>query len=164
MFVPVRDSTKPIRPVSGQMPSRFGTTGKTDTRLSAHRTLAMVTRDPRAAAMTEAELMEAIRALVADLGLFAHHGHDSRRSWGPGFPRPRDRRPRRLHLARVQDRGREPLGRTAAVGPSATAAGQRWSVWRPRRLLDGTIGRELAGLAAIQGALFAMPGNAGSAR
>jgi hypothetical protein len=37
-------------------------------------------------------------------------------------------------------------------------------VWRPRRLLDGTIGRELAGLAAIQGALFAMPGNAGSAR
>ena len=54
-----------------------------------------MTRDPRAAAMSEAELMEAIRAMVRDLGLLAFHAADSRRSWGRGYPGPDDRRSRR---------------------------------------------------------------------
>lgn len=114
----------------------------------------MVTRDPRAAAMTEAELMEHIRALVKDLGLLAFHAADSRRSWGRGFP----------DLV-IAGRGgcifREVKTESGSLpaeqhrwGQALTDAGQRWSVWRPRHLLDGSIGRELASLAAVQLELF----------
>ena len=34
-------------------------------------------------------------------------------------------------------------------------AGQNWAVWRPRDLMSGGIGRQLADLAAIQETLFA---------
>lgn len=109
--------------------------------------------DPRAA-MSEAELMEAIRAMVKDLGLLAFHAADSRRSWGRGYP----------DLTIVGKAGciwREYKTGHGSLSPeqrqwgdALRAAGQRWSVWRPRHLLDGSIGRELADVAAIQPALF----------
>ena len=40
------------------------------------------------------------------------------------------------------------------VGELITRAGGNWAVWRPTQRLDGTIGRELASLAAVQLALF----------
>jgi hypothetical protein len=115
----------------------------------------MVTRrDPRAAAMTEAELMEAIRAMVRDLGLLAFHAADSRRSWGRGYPD--------LHIA---GRGGSIFRECKTEGGSLSAeqrewgdmlklGGENWRVWRPRDLLDGSIGRELAGVAAVQLALW----------
>jgi hypothetical protein len=113
-----------------------------------------MTRDPRAAAMTEAELMEAIRALVAGLGLLAFHAHDGRKSWGPGFP----------DLVIVGRGGciwRECKTESGSLsaeqrqwGDALKRAGQNWGTWRPTQLLDGSISRELAGLAAIQLELF----------
>jgi len=113
-----------------------------------------VTRDPRAAAMPEAELMEQIRQLVTDLGLLAYHAHDGRRSWGPGFP----------DLVIVGRGGvlwRECKTETGSLSPeqrqwgdTLKRGGSNWAVWRPRDLLDGSIGRELAGVAAVQLELF----------
>jgi hypothetical protein len=113
-----------------------------------------MTIDPRAAAMTERALMEAIRAIVGDLGLHAYHAHDARRSWGPGFPD-------LVIVGRAGTIWRECKTEHGSVTPeqrqwgeALQAAGQRWAVWRPRMLLSGQIGRELADLAAIQAALF----------
>jgi hypothetical protein len=113
-----------------------------------------MTRDPRAAAMTEAALMEAIRAMVRDLGLDAFHAADSRRSWGRGFP----------DLVIVGRGGciwRECKTEHGSLSPeqrqwgdALRASGQRWSVWRPRHLLDHSIAKELADVAAIQTELF----------
>lgn len=113
-----------------------------------------MTRDPRAAAMGEAELMEAIRAIVADLGLHAFHAADSRRSWGPGFPD--------LVIAGpggcIFRECKTEVGRLSADqqqwGRALQAAGQRWGTWRPRQLLDGTVGRELASIASMQETLW----------
>jgi hypothetical protein len=110
--------------------------------------------DPRALAMSEAQLMESIRAMVNDLGLLAYHAHDGRRSWGPGFP----------DLV-ITGRGgtiwRECKTEHGSLSPEQRVwgdalkrAGQNWRVWRPADLLDGSIGRELAGLAAVQLELF----------
>jgi len=113
-----------------------------------------MTRDPRAAAMTEAQLMEKIRTMVWDLGLHAFHAADSRRSWGPGFP----------DLVIVGRGGciwRECKTEAGSLAPeqrqwgdALKLVGQNWRVWRPADLLDGTIGRELAALAAVQLELF----------
>jgi hypothetical protein len=123
-----------------------------------------MTRDPRATAMTEAELMENIRALVSDLGLHAYHAHDARRSWGPGFP----------DLVVVGRGGciwRECKTEAGSVTPeqrrwgdALQASGQRWAAWRPRHLLSGQIARELAEVAAIQLALFGATTTTGGKR
>lgn len=107
-----------------------------------------------AAAMSEAELMEAIRAMCTDLGLHAFHPADSRRSWGPGFPD--------LVIAGIGGTiFRECKTETGSLSPEQrrwgyvlTASGQRWAVWRPRHLYDGTIGSELAAVASIQPGLW----------
>ena len=88
-----------------------------------------------AAAMSEAELMEAIRRICTDLRLHAFHATDSRRSWGPGFPDLviagiggciyRECKTERGVLSPQQQRWAEVL----------QASGQRWAVWRPRHLL-----------------------------
>ncbi|SRR6266496_1878969 len=113
-----------------------------------------MTRDPRAAAMSEAELMEHVRALAAGLGLHAFHAADSRRSWGRGYPD-----------LTITGRGgviwRECKTESGSLsaeqrqwGDALKRAGQNWRVWRPADLLDGSIGRELASLAAVQLELF----------
>jgi len=113
-----------------------------------------MTRDPRALAMTEAELMEAIRAMVRDLGLLGFHAADSRRSWGRGYPD-----------LTITGRGgciwRECKTEHGSLSPeqrqwgdTLKLGGQDWRIWRPRDLLDGTIARELTDIAAIQLALW----------
>ena len=107
-----------------------------------------------AAAMSEAELMEAIRAMVGDLSLHAFHAADSRRSWGPGFPD--------LVIAGLGGCiYREVKTETGSLsadqrrwGYVLQASGQRYAIWRPRHLVDGTIGRELAAVASIQQGLW----------
>jgi hypothetical protein len=113
-----------------------------------------MTRNPIAAAMPEAQLMEHIRALVADLGLLAFHAADSRRSWGRGYP----------DLTIVGRGGciwRECKTESGSLSPeqrqwgdTLKRAGENWGTWRPTQLLDGSISRELASLAAIQLELF----------
>ncbi len=113
-----------------------------------------MTRHPRAAAMSEAELMEQIRYMVRDLGLSAFHAADSRRSWGRGYPD-----------LTIAGRGgciwRECKTESGSLSPEQRQWGEvlklgggNWAVWRPRDLLDGSIGRELASLAAVQLELF----------
>jgi hypothetical protein len=116
-----------------------------------------VTRDLIAKAMTEAELMEAIRAMVRDLGLDTFHAADSRRSWGRGYPD--------LTIAgRAGVIWRECKTEHGSLSPEQRAwgdtlkrGGGNWRVWRPRDLLDGSIGRELASVAAVQLSLFGAP-------
>lgn len=98
--------------------------------------------------------MEAIRAMVRDLGLLAFHAADSRRSWGRGYPD-----------LTITGRGgtifRECKTEAGSLSPeqrqwgdTLKRGGGNWAVWRPRDLLDGSIGRELAAVAAIQLSLF----------
>ena len=104
--------------------------------------------------MTEAELMEFIRAAVKNLGLLAYHAHDARKSWGPGFP----------DLVVVGRGGciwREVKTESGSLSPeqrqwgdALKRAGQNWRIWRPADRFDGSIGQELAGVAAVQLALF----------
>jgi hypothetical protein len=110
--------------------------------------------DPRALVMSERDLMEAIRALVDDLGLHAFHARDSRGCWGPGFSD-------LLIVGRAGCIYRECKTEHGSLTPeqhqwgeALKAAGQRWGVWRPKHLLSGQIGRELADVAAIQATLF----------
>jgi len=114
-----------------------------------------MTRDPRTPTMTEAELMEAVRAVVRDLGLLAFHAADSRRTWGRGYPD-----------LTIAGRGgciwRECKTESGSLSPeqrqwgeALKRAGQSWAVWRQRDLMSGGIGRQLADLAAIQETLFA---------
>ena len=98
--------------------------------------------------------MEAIRAMVTDLGLHAFHPADSRRSWGPGFPD--------LVIAGLGGTiFRECKTETGSLsadqrrwGYVLQASGQRWAVWRPRALLNGQIAAELAAVASIQPGLW----------
>lgn len=110
-----------------------------------------MTRNPAAAAMTERELQEHVRQLCADLGLFHYHPHNSRHSTA-GWPDSviigktgilyRELKTERGSLSPEQRH----------VGELITRAGGNWRVWRPRDLplFGGTIGRELASLAAVQ--------------
>lgn len=105
--------------------------------------------------MSEAELMEAVRALCTDLGLHVFHAADSRRSWGPGFPDLVIVGRGGCLFAEVkrEDGSLSPLQRewqTALQG-----AGMRWRLWRPSDLLSGQIAKELTSLAAVQPELFA---------
>src|ERR1700759_1492577 len=112
-----------------------------------------MTRDAKAAAMPEdrgPDSLDAhLRRLMADLGLFAYHTRNSKGSekgwpdWviiGRGGILYRELKAEHGTLSPEQRH----------VGELITRAGGNWAVWRPRDLLDGTIARELASLAAIQ--------------
>jgi serine/threonine protein kinase len=109
--------------------------------------------DPRAAQMPERDLQEQVRQLCAGLGLYHYHPHNSRHS-APGWP---DStiigRGGILHRELKTEHGSlSPEQRH--VGELIRQAGGNWRLSRPRDLLDGSIGRELADLAAVQLALF----------
>ena len=116
-----------------------------------------MTRNPIAAAMPEdhgpGSLDAHVRKLIADLGLFGYHPRNSKGSqagwpdWviiGRGGILYRELKSEHGSLSPDQRH----------VGDLITKAGGNWRVWRPRDLLDRTIARELAGLAAIQLELF----------
>lgn len=116
-----------------------------------------MTRDPRAATMPEdrgPDSLDAhVRRLIADLGLFGYHPRNSKGSQA-GWPD-------WVIIGRAGILYRELKTESGTVTPEQrhvgeliTRAGGNWRVWRPRDLFDGTIGRELADLAAVQLALF----------
>src|SRR2546421_301214 len=116
-----------------------------------------MTRDPRAAAMPEdrgpGSLEAHVRKLIADLGLFGYHPRNSKGSQA-GWPD-------WVIIGRAGILYRELKSESGSLSPEQryvgeliTRAGGNWRVWRPRDLLDGSIGRELAGVAAVQLALF----------
>ena len=116
-----------------------------------------MTRDPRAAAMPEdrgPDSLDAhVRRLIKDLDLWAYHPRSSKGS-EPGWP---DwviiGRGGMLHRELKSEHGTV-TPEQKRVGELITRAGGNWAVWRPRDLLDGSIGRELASLAAVQLELF----------
>jgi hypothetical protein len=97
--------------------------------------------------MSEDALQETIRKQCRALGFLVQHEHDSRRSWLPGWP----------DLVIVGKSGilwrelKSEAGRLSPeqrqVGSALHAAGQDWAVWRPRDWVDGTIQRQLEGIA-----------------
>ena len=112
-----------------------------------------MTRNPIAAAMTEdrgPDSLDAhVRKLIADLGLWAYHPRTSKGS-AAGWPD-------WVIIGRGGILFRELKSESGTVTPEQrhvgdliTRAGGNWAVWRPRQLLDGSIGRELASLAAVQ--------------
>lgn len=105
----------------------------------------MSRRDPYAAAMSEEDLMTAVRDLAARLGLRCYHTHDSRRS-DAGWP----------DLAIVGRRMilRELKTETGRVRPEQDAwiedlqsAGVDVDVWRPSDWRSGRIAKELTEVA-----------------
>jgi hypothetical protein len=103
--------------------------------------------DPRAWSMTEDQLMEEIRALCSDLRLHVFHVRDSRRSWGPGFPDLVIAGPGGILFREAKNARNSLSPEQRQWGSVLTRAGADWSTWRPRDLLDGTIGRQLARIA-----------------
>jgi hypothetical protein len=115
----------------------------------AHRTLAAAMPEDRGPDSLEAH----VRKVIADLGLFGYHPRNSKGSaagwpdWvivGRGGILYRELKSEHGSLSPEQRH----------VGELITRAGGSWAVWRPRDLLDGTIARVLASLAAVQLELF----------
>lgn len=96
----------------------------------------------QARAMTEDDLMEAIRAGCQALHLDVFHVHDSRRSWGPGYP---DLTivGRRLVFAECKSETGELSPFQSRWGRRLQAAGQAWYLWRPSDLISGDVTRVL---------------------
>lgn len=101
--------------------------------------------------MSEARLEEHVRELCKDLGLLRFHVRDSRGTnaglpddiiIGPGGVLWRECKTQKGRLTSAQ----------WAAASALNLAGQDWDTWRPSDLLNGTIARELAGLAGIRGA------------
>jgi hypothetical protein len=100
-----------------------------------------------AAAMSERELENSIRAILADLSLRWYHTFDSRRS-SSGFPD--------LTIVgssvlfrELKREGKNPTAAQQAWLDALTAAGEDADVWRPSDLYSGRIGKELAAISEI---------------
>lgn len=108
--------------------------------------------DPRAAAMPEAELQEAVRTMCCQLGLFHYHPYSSVRS-EPGWP---DSVivGRRVLFRELKSEFGKLSPAQVKVSYLLKAAGASWKIWRPSDLLDGTIARELTEVAGVQAELF----------
>lgn len=94
--------------------------------------------------MTEAQLLQAVRALATIRGWLIYHTHDSRRS-DPGFPDLVLVHPRTgdLVVAELKTaRGRTTSTQDAWLA-ALTLAGVTAHLWRPADLVDGTIARAL---------------------
>nr|PZM91078.1 MAG: VRR-NUC domain-containing protein [Thermocrispum agreste] len=100
---------------------------------------------PLAAAMSEAELLAAVRQACRTLGLLCYHTHDSRRS-ERGFPDLVIVGAERVIYRELKSaRGRLSAEQRAWLD-ALVRAGQDADVWRPGDLYSGRIIRELVAL------------------
>lgn len=98
-------------------------------------------------AMTEEQLMEAVRSLCKYRGLIVFHCHDSRGSWGPGFPDLVVVGPGGVMFREAKSKRGVATARQDWWGARLMEAGADWSIWRPDDLASGRIQRELERLA-----------------
>lgn len=78
--------------------------------------------------------MEHVRALVTDLGLYAYHAADSRRSWGPGFPDLVIAGPRGILFREAKTDAGQLTRNQKLWGYRLAESGGDWAVWRPADL------------------------------
>lgn len=95
--------------------------------------------------MTEAQLQEAVRKLCRLLGVLAFHAHDSRRSWGPGFPDLVLAGPGGILFRELKSATGDTSAQQDLWGWTLCKAGADWAVWRPADLRE-RIPRELAAI------------------
>jgi VRR-NUC domain len=100
--------------------------------------------------MTEAEVMEKIRVMCFDLRLLVFHAHDSRRSWGPGFPDLVIVGPNGILFVEVKNATNSLRVDQRRWGSAINRAGGMWAIWRPAELVNGTIARRLAAIAELK--------------
>lgn len=132
-------------PVGGTTVARSGENFPPPTLTPAERTIALQMTEDRGAGSLETH----VRELMTDLGLWGYHTRNSIGS-AKGWPDWVILGPRgSLFRELKSERGRlSPDQRM--VGARLICAGLDWSTWRPRDLLDGTIGRQLAGIAVTK--------------
>ena len=100
--------------------------------------------------------MENVRSLCADLGLYAYHAADSRRSWGAGFPDLVIAGPRGILFREAKTENGALTRGQKLWGYRLAESGGDWQVWKPRDLRPlgpghpGTIQRQLLWLAGRQ--------------
>lgn len=93
-----------------------------------------------------------VRKLMADLGLWGYHVRNSKGS-EKGWPDWVIIGNRILYRELKTERGvLTPEQRE--VSARIARAGGNWAVWRPKDLLNGTIARQLAEIAGVQGTLW----------
>jgi hypothetical protein len=108
-----------------------------------------VSANPVADAMSENELEQHMRRILADLpGVLAYHTFNSQRSRA-GFPDWVICGVGGVLFRELKREGKKPTPPQAEWLVALKRAGQDAGVWRPSGLLDGTIGRELATIAGL---------------
>lgn len=116
---------------------------------------------PIADAMTEDALESNVRALVKDLGLLGFHvWRQHARRAASGFPDWCISGPGGHIFRELKTETGKVTEAQQAWLDTLTAGGADARVWRPTQLLDGTVARELAGIAAVRVAA-ALPGETG---
>lgn len=97
--------------------------------------------------MTEGDLMENIRTMTCYLRLWAFHDHDSRRSWGPGYPDLTLCGPGGVLFREVKGTGGVLSADQKGWLRALKAAGADAALWTPLDWDCGRIERELRALA-----------------
>ena len=104
---------------------------------------------PVAAAMSENELEQHMRRILAGLpSVLAYHTHDSRHS-PSGFPDWVFAGPQGVLFRELKREGKRPTPAQAEWLTALVRAGQDACVWRPSDLLTGRIARKLAAIAGL---------------
>lgn len=98
-------------------------------------------------AMSEDQLQENCRDLIAHLGLKAQHIHDSRRCWLPGWPDLVIFGEGRVLWRELKSETGSLSPEQRSVGSAITRAGGDWAVWRPRDWTSGVIRNQLERIA-----------------
>lgn len=111
-------------------------------RIAVNRAVALAMPEDRGPDSLEMHL----RKLIDDLGLWGYH---TRNSFGcmPGWPDWIILGPGGGLFRELKSENGTLSTDQRIVGAKLTRAGFNWDVWRPTQLLDGTIARQLAGIA-----------------
>jgi hypothetical protein len=109
--------------------------------------------DPRAAAMTEAQLEDHVRTLCADLGILRFHVQHSR-GMAAGWPDDVLIGARGILYRELKAEHGRLTPEQRATGEAIRRAGGNWRAWRPSDLVSRRIADELTEIAAVQLALF----------